>query len=220
MNSQKQVTQLNLNFPISYFLESAENSKKGLLVLHGFSDRGDAARKRMLGTDTVKGFHVLTPNALFPYPIKANHHYKEAYAWYFRDPNSGLQIIAPELAAECLLKLVEQLQLQSLSWTILGFSQGGFLAPYLVRLGLNANTIISVGASYRRDAYLGLPSIEVHAIHGELDTDVDFTQAKQAFLEIQDLGYGRDFHALSGVAHTLNPEGRELVRKILASVAT
>lgn len=211
-----ETTQIDLQLPASYLFEECKKSEKGLLVLHGFTDHAKAVRKRLLGTDPVPGFSVLTPNGLFPCPHKSGNAFKEAYAWYFRDPLSGNQMISPEFAAESLLKLISQLGLSHLQWTLLGFSQGGFFAPFLVRAGLPANKIISVGAAYRPEAYEGLKSVEVHALHGEKDVIVPFETAKVSFKVLQEMGYGRHFYSLPNVGHTVDCLGRDQIRTLLA----
>ena len=211
-----QTTQIDLQIPTTYLIEEKSSSPRGLLVLHGFTDRAQGVRKRLLGTEAVPEFNVLTPNGLFPSPIRKENEFREAYAWYFRDPLSGNQMISPEFAADSLIKLISQLGLTPLRWTILGFSQGGFFAPFLVRAGLNAKRIISVGAAYRPEAYQDLAPVEVHALHGEKDTIVPFETAKSSFKLIQEMGYGKQFYSLPDVAHTVDPSGRDLIREILS----
>src|SRR4051812_40184877 len=115
-------THLDLSLPVSYSLEPCADSNRGLLVLHGYEDHARAARRRLLGSDSVPGFTVFSPNGLFPCPSYDGTRYKEAYAWYFKDPHSNIQMISPEFAADALIKLIEKVELSSLQWTILAFS--------------------------------------------------------------------------------------------------
>jgi len=206
---------LNLPFPMTYELEQAPDSKHGLLVLHGYSDRASSARKRLLGTESVPSHVVLAPNAIFPAPAKIQDHYKEAYAWYFRDPHSGKQMISPDFAAKALIQLIHELKLDSIQWTILGFSQGGFFAPHLIRQGLRAKTIIAAGAAYRAEAYEGLPPTKVYAIHGAKDEVVPLQLSQSSFEVIKKMGYGADYHLIPDLGHTLNDESRKLIRTII-----
>jgi predicted esterase len=148
--------------------------------------------------------------------VRAGDAYKEAYSWYFRDPKSGLQMISPEFAAAALKDLVGKLGLLEIEWIILGFSQGGFFAPFLKRAGLNVRAIVAVGAGFRREAYEGLAPVRVRALHGAADEVVPLEHARTGFEAIREMGYGVDFKALEGVGHTLNDEGRELVRALIA----
>lgn len=206
---------LNVELPVTYSLEACEGSKRGVLLLHGYADHARAARKRLLGLEPLAGFTVFAPNAVFPCPVWQEDRFKEAYSWYFRDFDSGAQMIPPDLSARSLIEFIEKLGLSSLQWTILAFSQGGFFAPFLIRAGLNAKTIVAVGAAYRPEIYEGLSSCQVHGIHGEMDRDVPFERAKSSFEAIKEMGYGAEFHGLPGVGHTLNDSGRAIVRRIL-----
>ena len=205
---------LEISVPVQYYWEPSEGNR-GLLVLHGYSDHSRSVRKRLLGLEPVQGYSVLSPNAVFPAPAKKGDEFKAAYSWYFRDPKTGEQMIPPEFAAKALLKLLHKLGTQHLEWTILGFSQGGFFAPFLVREGLNAKKIIAVGAGYRPEYYQDLPPVDVYALHGDRDEDVPYALAKGSFEGIQKMGYGKEFRTMSGVKHTANEEGRQWIRSIL-----
>jgi len=210
-------TQLEVRLSTSYLYDPADHSKKGLLVLHGFSDHARSVKKRLLGSEPVNGFHVFVPNGLFPSPTKRESEFREGYAWYFRDPSSGKQMTSPEFAAQSLIKLIQQVGLGHLEWTVLGFSQGGFFAPFLVRAGLLCQRIIGVGAAFRPEAYEGISNVQVFGVHGEKDLIVPFEQAKTSFNSLKDKGLGRDFYAIPELAHTMNDSGRKIIRDLLNS---
>lgn len=212
-----QTTQLEVQLSTSYLYEPAPQSRQGLLVLHGFSDHAKSVKKRLLGIEPVSDFHVFVPNGLFPSPTKRENEFKEGYAWYFRDPLSGNQMIAPEFAAESLLKLINQVGLAHLEWTIVGFSQGGFFAPFLVKAGLVCKKIIGVGAAYRVEAYAGISGVEVYGVHGEKDTIVPFDYALSSFEALKAQGLGKKFVAIPELAHTMNESGRKIIRELVSS---
>lgn len=212
-----ETTQLELKISTSYLYEPAPQSHQGLLVLHGFSDHARSVKKRLLGLEPVSGFHVFVPNGLFPSPTKREHEFKEGYAWYFRDPASGNQMIAPEFAAESLLKLISQVGVGHLEWTVLGFSQGGFFAPFLVQAGLDCKKIIGVGAAYRVEAYASLSGVEVYGVHGEKDTIVPFEYAQSSFEALKAQGLGKKFVAIPELGHTMNETGRKMIRELINS---
>ena len=211
--------QLEVSLATSYLHEPAEGSERGLLVLHGFSDNAVSVKKRLLGSEPLSRFHVVVPNGLFPSPTKKEDEYKEGYAWYFLDPQTRREMISPHFAAESLLKLISQVGLSHLKWTILGFSQGGFFAPYLAKAGLLCERIIGVGAGYRVEAYEGLSHLHVFAIHGEKDVIVPFEQAKAGFELLQKRGMGQKFYAIPDLGHTMNDVCRKIIRDLLHETA-
>lgn len=210
-----QSTQLEVQLSTSYIHEPAAESKQGLLVLHGFSDTAKSVKKRLLGEEPVSQYHVFVPNGLFPSPTKRENEFKEGYAWYFRDPASGNQMVSPEFAAQSLIKLIQQLGLGELTWTLIGFSQGGFFAPFLVQAGLSCRKIIGVGAAYRLEAYEGLSNIEVYGVHGENDRIVPFEDAQASFHPLKERGLGKSFFSIPDLGHTLNDSGRKIIRDLL-----
>lgn len=203
---------LNLDFPVSYLLEG---SGPGLLVLHGYSDLAIAACKRLLGSTAVAGRTVFAPNAVFPCPVRVGERFRAGYAWYYRNSDTGEFMVQPEYGAEALLKLMAQLGLAEREWTVLGFSQGGFFAPYLMRAGLRARRLIAVGSGFRVDAFRGLPELSVLALHGDADDIVPMEAARKSFDEISALGYGREFHVMPGVGHRVDDAGRAKIREWL-----
>ena len=204
-----QRTSLNLEIPISYSLEGEGTP---VLLLHGYSDIASAARKRLLGLGPAPGFQVLAPNAPFPCPSWRNEKFREAYAWYFRDSETGEHLMRPEVSARALVKLVGELGLAEKTWIVLGFSQGGFFAPHVVREGLRARALITAGSGFRPEAYQGLPSLRVRSVHGEDDDLVPIEAARASFEKIKALGYGEIFHPMPGVKHGLDDAGRAVVR--------
>ncbi|MFM8316421.1 MAG: alpha/beta hydrolase [Deltaproteobacteria bacterium] len=212
-----QKAELEVCLSTSYVYEPSRKTKQGILVLHGFSDHAQSVKKRLLGSDPISDFHVFAPNGLFPSPTKRENEFKEGYAWYFRDPASGKQMISPEFAADALVKLIGQVGLAHLEWTVLGFSQGGFFAPFLVKAGLSCQKIIGVGAAYRVEAYEGLSHLQVFGVHGEKDTIVPFDYAQSSFELLKQRGFGKSFYAIPELGHTLNEAGRKIIREILNS---
>lgn len=221
--------QLSVELPATYWLEKtstsvykklhggsgAQDSECSVLVLHGFGDRADSARKRLLGPDPIPAWTIFSPNGLFPYPVDRGQGFKGAYAWYFRDLQSGSEMISPEFAAESLLKLMEHLKLLDRNWTILGFSQGGFFAPHLVRAGLVAERLICVGSGFRPEAYKGISLKKVSAIHGADDVVISARHSKADYEKLAALGIEGQFVEFPGLGHTMNDESRALLRNWL-----
>ncbi len=75
--------------------------------------------------------------------------------------------------------------------------------------------MIGVGAGYRSELYHGLSDFKVHAIHGAEDEVILIAQARADFEKITTLRFGYEFHELAGVGHTLNDEGRQLLRGLI-----
>ena len=209
-----------LHLTTRYLIEVSPQAKTGLLVLHGYSDKATSVRKRLLGTGPVQHVTVLTPNGLFPSPVRHAEGFKEAYSWYFRDPQTHLEMISPEVAVQGLFTLIEKTKLQHLQWIILGFSQCGFLAPHLIRAGLPTRAVIVVGAKARQEIYQEISAeIPIYGIHGEQDTIIPYAEAKASFEALSPRHSSVIFEGLPGVAHTLDDAGRSTVRNWIQKTA-
>jgi len=208
---------LEVPLKTSFVLERDQSqSNKGILILHGFTDHAQSARRRLIGTNAIPNQTIFAPNALFPSPLKKDSEYKEAYAWYYRDFQTKMQMISPEFAAEMLIKLINKLELINVTWKIIGFSQGGFFAPHLVHAGLKTEKIIAVGAAFLKESYQKFPTnIPIHGIHGEQDAVVPFHFAKSTFEKLSDFKLNTQFHAISNLGHTLNDEGRKIIANLI-----
>jgi|GEM_PF-1839278 len=221
---------LSVELPATYWLEKAstpvyKNEHEGsgvqeqaasIIVLHGFGDRADSARKRLLGPDAIPAWTIFSPNGLFPYPVDRGQGFKGAYAWYFRDLQSGSEMISPEFAAESLLSLMDHLKILDQKWTIVGFSQGGFFAPHLVRAGLKADRLICVGSGFRPDAYKGIALKKVSAIHGSDDPVISARHSKSDYEKLAALEIEGQFVEFPGLGHSMNDESRALLRSWLS----
>jgi predicted esterase len=216
--------ELDLRIPVPYILEKAPGSKRGILLLHGYNDRANSARRRVFGAKPLEKLTLFAPNGIFPAPVRIKEQHRIAYAWYFRDGDSGLQMSSPEFGADGVMQMIAKLGLQDHSWIVVGFSQGGFLAPYLLNAGLRADSVIAIGAAYRLEAYQllsekrDLSTVTLHAIHGDIDQIIGLDRAKSSYEVIQGLGVKGSFNTLKGVGHTLDVSGQDLVQKLITEL--
>ncbi len=215
-------SEITLKIPFEYDLEVAPDSTKGVMLLHGFSEHREKARKRLLGPDPLVGVTIFSPNAPFPAPVRVpvagnrgEFEYKRAYSWYFRDPKSGDEMVPPLLSANAILTVMKYLELVQKKWILIGFSQGGFFAPFLIHAGLSVQAIIGVGAAFNPENYKGLPPISVYGLHGMQDEVVSHSYSQKSFEEIKAMGYGKNYYSLPGLGHTLDEQGRRQIREIL-----
>lgn len=197
-----------------YYLREVENAKSVFLLLHGFSQRGESLLKKLLPIlpdDSV----ILSPNAPFPAPFKTDAGYLEAYAWYFYLAKDDRFVIPPEPAVNALKKLVTGLKLNSLPMTIIGFSQGGYLAPVVAK-ELNVDHVIAVSADYLAKYYSKDDRFRLDAIHGVKDEVVPFAESKKN-LEGLKLQFGIDahFHELPNTRHEVDVEAIKVIANLI-----
>lgn len=213
---KKETAQDSFNIEFDYFIKEAESEAKRLyLLLHGFSQRGERLLKKLspiLPKDAV----ALSPNAPFPAPYKVDHGYLEAYAWYFYLAKEDRFVIPPWPAVQALKNLVQKLGYTHLPITIIGFSQGGYLAPVVAK-SLPVDQIIAVSADYLAKYYSKDDKFKLHAIHGAKD-EVSPIEVSKKNLEAlkRDFGIDADFHELPNTRHEVDDEAVQVIAKILS----
>lgn len=196
-----------------YFSVAPENPKKLFLLLHGFSQRGESLIKK-LSPILPKDAAILSPNAPFPAPFKTDAGYLEAYAWYFYLAKENRFVIPPGPAIAALKKLISGLGYEKLPITIIGFSQGGYLAPVLAK-DMTVKHIISVSADYLARYYSKDDKFKLDAIHGAKDEISPIGESKKNLDALKkDFGIDAHFHELPNTRHEVD----EAAIKVIASL--
>lgn len=209
MKLEKRTYEFSL--PLQYFLSPPAGD--GLVIaLHGYQDNAGSMLKRIgwIGQDLP--FQILGINGPFPVPVWNQDGMKEAYSWYFRDRDRGIEIVTPETTAMRIGQLLKDLGLQKVKKVIFGFSMGGFLAPYLCEQAENVMAIAGTGCVHNHDAYIRIKRIPVLGIHGAKDERVVLERARREHEAIMKEGFTGEFIEVADLEHRVQPSFEPLVR--------
>lgn len=199
--------------PMRYHLKPP--GKPGLVVaMHGFQDNASSMMKRLGWTDADLPFRLMAVNGPFPVPVWSGSQFREAYAWYFRDTSRDLTLVPPQLMASRLAGLLKELGLEDTPKVLLGFSQGGYLAPHVALKTRNVRAIVGIGCGFMMDAYDQLQPLTVHALHGELDKVIDLERARADHGELLRRGFKGEFHVEPGLDHRVDQVLEARVRRL------
>ena len=194
----------------------------GLVVcLHGYQDHALSMIKRLgwwdanLESEMALPFQVLAVNAPFPVPVRTKAGFIEAYAWYFRDTDRGFTIASPQQTAERVAELLTEIGVAGRPIVIFGFSQGGYLAPFVARHIPNLKSLICLGSGYPPEPYLHLKPTKIYALHGEQDETIPLAASRQAHAALLTTGFQGEFLTLPGLDHRVDPQAEPLVRRCL-----
>lgn len=182
------------------------------LLLHGFNERAKSALKRFqefLPQDAV----VIAPNAPYPLPEKRETFWRVGYAWYFYDSFKSEYLITPVAPAKMLGQLLKQLAPAS-KVTVLGFSQGAYLAPYLPHYCEQCDQVIMVNGIVRSDMVSAKLGIEYHALNANRDPAVEFEKAKEQFDIFSTNTSSCFFYEIATDSHEVVPAHQELLVQI------
>jgi len=221
-----QTTEITVNLPFSYMHipRSAEGlNRHGLspsspnplvLFFHGYSDSANSLLHR-LNPSHQWPYDIWSANGPFPLPIITGREIKESYGWYFINENEDKVFIPPSLTIEMIKTTLKKQNLFDREIVLVGFSQGGFLAPRLAHHLPHVKMIIGLGCGYQLKDYKGL-SIPVHAIHGDKDQIIPVEKSRAAFEELPS-SLKREYHIIPGLEHKMNSVVGDLVTRLILS---
>jgi predicted esterase len=197
-----------------------ENIKPARLVvlLHGFSLRGEwmyRKLERVIAEDAI----VIAPSGPFPLIQRSSdgRRYELGYSWYFYDPHADEYLIDMKVGADFVRGLLKHLRLDHLPTTLIGFSQGGFLAPFVAAGLPNCSQVIGIAAQFLSEEIPGSTHYRMDQIHGELDDTVLLADAESSHLRLKERGVAGDFKPIAGLGHKIDDQVREALRELLSA---
>lgn len=175
------------------FREGKSNSK-WILLLHGYGQTGEVA---------LQLFNKYLPEewsvAALDGPLEGH---QGGRAWYLFDRAKGVYLTPLAEAYDFIVDRFQTLQLPAAQIIVLGYSQGGYLAPF-VGMKLKATCkVIGLNSRFRSEdlqgAHLKFPLV---GIHGENDQIVDMGRSRLCHQEIVSSGVEGEFVVVPRSGH-------------------
>lgn len=193
-----------------------------ILLLHGYAETGERMFRKIEGALTRELLDqalVIAPNAPFPMPHKTESGYIATCSWYFYEPGASDYFIDMKPATEFLARGIRAHGAWDLPKRIIGFSQGGFLAPIAASALTHVRQFVGIGCEYLVDEIPGVLShsvpYRVDAVHGALDEAVDPTRAAESHARLLAAGVIGSFENVAGSGHRIDDAIRAAVRAAL-----
>lgn len=197
-------TYIASKYRMDYFFKKGEENAPLVIFLHGY---GQSAQNFYSDIkDIIDDTHsVLIPNGPFPLPGKARTVESLGFAWYFYDSQSDEYYIPYEIPAQMIQSLIEELNVSTLPKIIVGYSQGGYLAPFVAEVLTNIKNVICINSSFRDDFMKKTnEDFLVHAINGANDDLVDPKLARERHEKLSRLNRQGDFNLIADTNHRIN----------------
>ena len=172
--------EIPITYPCEVFHNEASDYQEIFFLLHGFQQSGDFIFKRLLPHLPKKAL-VIAPNAPFLVPIKKDNRYHKAYAWYFFDPYTKEFPINYDPASHYLKNLGVHLGFKNVPITIIGYSQGGYLAPKVAELYPNCKKVIGLNCIFRPGRFEINLNADYTQVHGKNDDIVSINEARENY---------------------------------------
>lgn len=211
-----QTQEVSLNIPISFLSNGKEEPQRLVLLFHGYRQRAEWIFSE-LSPCMNEGDLVVAVNGPFPIPRKRGDRYELDYAWYFFDQINQSYPVSMEPALEAVEELVESNGWDELPKVVIGFSQGGYLTPFLSQRLQRVEKAIGIASRFRSEVLEAPFPCALYNIHGEEDKVVDFARSQKCFQELEAKGVAGRFITIPKLAHDIDENLRGELRKILES---
>lgn len=182
---------------------SPEKARESFVLLHGFNESGERMLSR-LGPSLPATAAIIAPNGSFAMPRRTEQGFKLGFTWYLYDPASQQYYVDMRVALDFLLRGLERTGYSRLPLTIIGFSQGGYLAPFLGARLPQTRQVIGIDCEYLVDE-LSFPLLfRVDAVHGTQDEIIPIAEARASHERLVSKGVSGTFSAVEGSAHRID----------------
>ena len=181
-----------------------DNPSEVILLLHGLGERGKRIYRKLLSV-LPKDALVIAPNGPFPIPRNKEGRVDFGHSWYFYDKTEKKYFINQDLAKFWLRDLLKIENPQSLPVTIIGFSQGGYLAPLAGKEIKETKLVVGLACEFRTTLIHGKLPFPMIAIHGDEDKIISPEMAKHEIFLLKEMGIEVPFHLVKG-GHEINQE--------------
>lgn len=212
---------LSLKIPIEYdhkiYYQKADNAKRIYVFLHGFSQTGEFLFKKLkdlVPEDAI----IISPNGPFLVPELKNGDYIDRYSWYFYDSKKDNFYINYLPAAQYLNKIIENFNPNNLPVVLIGYSQGGYLAPKVAELCPNVEAVIGLACKFRTSRFEYKSNVTYHQIHAVNDEVIIYKFTKEEFDELNKLGNRGKFLTLEHSKHHLDEHYIKNLRQFILEI--
>lgn len=195
-----------------------EKPTEVILLLHGLGERGKRIYRKLL-KHLPPTATVIAPNGPFPIRRNKSDRMDFGHSWYFYDKFERKYFITQDLAKYWLRDLLKIENPDSLPVTIIGFSQGGYLAPLAGKEIKETKLIIGIACEFRTTLIHEKLPFPMAQIHGTSDQVVTMEGALSENEKLKDLGIEVDFYPVENAAHEITSEMAKVVKQILETYA-
>ncbi len=185
-----------------------------ILLLHGLAERGRRIFRKLLPYLPEDAL-ILSPNGVFPLPRQTDDGMRVGYTWYLFDRVKKSYVIDQTQARIWLRDLVTMNNPRHLPVTIIGFSQGGYLAPLVGQDIPETTTVIGLSCEFRSNLVHAPVDFSLHSVHGELDEIISVQTAQNEVQLLREKNIRSQWHAVEDAGHEITPSVGTVVARIL-----
>jgi predicted esterase len=188
-----------------------------VLLIHGYGQTAKGFADQVLGF--LGDRSACAVQAPFPVPVRATSGTQVGYSWYAYDPATNTFHIPISTGVDFLCRTLEHFQVIEKVRRIIGFSQGGYVAPFVGLKLPYVEQVIGINCRFK-DEELGRSEISfrIDAVNSENDSIVDCAKARASHQKLIELGSTGTFTILPGATHEFSVLTGQALSKIFALV--
>jgi predicted esterase len=186
------------------------------LLLHGLTERGRRIYRKLVNALPESAI-IVAPNGIFPAPRIKENKMDMGYAWYIYDRFEAKYVIDKKMAISWIKEILKQTNPDRLPLTIIGFSQGGYLAPQLAQEIPETKLVIGIGCEFRSSLITGPVNFPLEGIHGEKDAIITPESSETEIKKLKDRGIKANWTSVKEASHEINTDVANAVKEILNS---
>ena len=206
---------INIDFPMDYKLIK-NGGKKLAILLHGFAQSSEEIQKELQSSISTE-YDLLIPNGPFPIPKIRADKVEERFAWYFFNRHTNTYRINYDFPATLLSRLVDALGYKGTEKIIIGYSQGGYLSPFVANELQNVTIVYALACTLKWQYLPGKLDYPVVQIHGREDLMVDYKNSKEHFEALNKVSPDSKYISLDGVGHRLEESFKAKLLELISN---
>jgi predicted esterase len=163
---------------------------------------------------------VLAPNG--PFPISEwigtdwkTRQLKLTYCWHFYEPASGSYLVPPDTALSHLSQGITAHGFGDTRKTVIGFSQGGYVAQYSAQRLSRVDQVISLGCEFLPDDLAEGAPFRLDGIYGDKDRILDPERAVLTHRQSLRKTQGGELITIPGLGHEIDERVASKVADLL-----
>ena len=214
-----QKTRVPVELEVQFILQAPRTGvapAQAIVLLHGYTESGRRIHRALapfLPDDAL----ILAPDGPFPLPVKSDKGLRLGHCWYLYNPETDEYVVDMRAAQQFARGLLNAQVPAGLPITIVGFSQGGYFAPFLAQVEPRIRRVVGIACQFLDEELEGELSFELHGIHGEQDQVVDPSVAARSHRKLLARGVKGTFTVIPGAAHEIGAAVGHRVAEILKS---
>ncbi|CAM2005889.1 alpha/beta hydrolase [Acanthopleuribacter pedis] len=195
--------EIEVTWSVNYETQGPEDAEEMWLLLHGYQQRGSVVLEKLKPycPDSVR---LVAPDAPFPAPHQSAAGWRMGFAWYLFDPATQIYHVPMEPAVALLRAFVAGIRGRARRIRVIGYSQGGYLAPFAARALTNIVQAVGINCRFRDESLKEILPFPLDAVHGKRDALVDLARSMQSHGQLLKIGNTGRFVTVEQAGHGIN----------------